>query len=171
MRKLILGFAVGAALGGFLGFAGGIFIFPYWFPPPPATEVVANLAEQKVLARGDFIHANPSDPVHWGKGRVTLYESKEGGRLVHLEGDFEVGPGPRFHVYVVDRAEVRSNADFLAAKSTDLGRLRSFKGSQNYPVPAGVKLADQKSVVVWCKEFGVLITPATLARQGAAPAS
>ena len=42
---------------------------------------------------------------------------------------------------------------------------------QNYPVPAGVKLADQKSVVVWCKEFGVLITPATLARQGLAPTS
>ncbi len=168
MKKLILGFVVGGAVGALIGFAGCIFIFPYWFPPPPAAEVVANLGEQKALSRGDFIHANPSDPVHWGKGRVTLYERKEGDRLVHFENDFEVGPGPRFHVYVVDRAEVRSNTDFLASKATDLGRLRSFRGSQNYPVPAGVKLAEQKSVVVWCKEFGVLITPATLARQGAA---
>jgi hypothetical protein len=168
MKKLIVGFVLGGALGAFAGFAGGIFIFPYWFPPPPAMEAVADLADQKVLARGDFIHANASDPVHWGKGKVTLYENKNGDRLVYLEDNFEVGPGPRFHVYVVDRADVRSNADFLAAKSTDLGRLRSFKGSQNYPVPAGVKLADQKSVVVWCKEFGVLITPATLARQGLA---
>jgi hypothetical protein len=47
----------------------------------------------------------------------------------------------------------------------DLGRLRSFKGSQNYAVPAGVKLAQQRSVVIWCKEFGVLISPATLARK------
>jgi hypothetical protein len=168
MKKLILGFVVGGALGALMGFAGGIFVFPYWFPPPPAMEAVANLAEQKALAQGDFIDANPSDPVHWGKGRVTLYESKGGDRPVHLEDDFEVGPGPRFHVYVVDRAEVRSNADFLASKATDLGRLRSFRGSQNYLVPAGVKLAEQKSVVVWCKEFGVLITPATLARQGLA---
>src|SRR3989304_4540319 len=83
MKKLILGFVVGGALGAFAGFAGGIFVFPYWFPPPPAMETVANLAEQKVLARGDFIHANPSDPVHWGKGKVTLYESKGGDRLVH----------------------------------------------------------------------------------------
>jgi hypothetical protein len=165
VRKLIIGFVVGGALGGFAGFAVGIFIYPYWFPPPPAMETVANLADQKVLATGQFIHANPSDPVHWGQGGVTLYENKEGERLVHLEANFQVGPGPRFHVFVVDRPDIRSHSDFLASKMVDLGRLRSFKGSQNYAVPAGVKLAQQRSVVIWCKEFGVLISPATLARK------
>jgi Electron transfer DM13 len=44
----------------------------------------------------------------------------------------------------------------------DLGRLRAFKGSQVYPVPAGVNLAKYDSVVIWCEQFGVLISPAAL---------
>jgi hypothetical protein len=44
----------------------------------------------------------------------------------------------------------------------DLGRLKAFKGSQNYPVPAGVDLKMYGSVVIWCEQFGVLISPATL---------
>jgi Electron transfer DM13 len=167
VKKLVVGLLAGLSLGTFAGFAGGIFVYPYWFPPPPAMEAVANLAEQKLLATGQFIHANPSDPVHWGKGEVMLYEDKQGARLVHLGADFQVGPGPRFHVYVVDRPDVLTKADFLASDAVDLGRLRAFRGSQNYPVPAGVKLAKSQSVVVWCKEFNVLITPATLMRRTA----
>ena len=44
----------------------------------------------------------------------------------------------------------------------DLGRLKAFKGSQNYAVPAGVDIAQYKSVVIWCEQFGVLISPARL---------
>ena len=46
----------------------------------------------------------------------------------------------------------------------DLGRLKAFKGSQNYPVPAGVDPATYGSVVIWCEHFGVLISPAELKR-------
>ena len=45
----------------------------------------------------------------------------------------------------------------------DLGRLRAFKGSQKYPIPAGVDLAKFPSVVIWCQQFSVLISPADLA--------
>lgn len=44
----------------------------------------------------------------------------------------------------------------------DLGRLKAFKGSQNYPLPAGVNPAAYGSVVIWCEQFGVLISPAEL---------
>jgi len=44
----------------------------------------------------------------------------------------------------------------------DLGRLKAFKGSQNYDVPAGVDIAKFGSVVIWCEQFGVLISPAQL---------
>ena len=44
----------------------------------------------------------------------------------------------------------------------DLGRLRAFKGSQNYAIPAGVRPGDYKSVVIWCEQFRVLISPAKL---------
>jgi hypothetical protein len=44
----------------------------------------------------------------------------------------------------------------------DLGGLRSFKGSQRYPIPARVDLKKYPSVVIWCERFGVLISPADL---------
>ena len=109
------------------------------------------------MAKGAFIHANPSDPIHHGKGGVTVYQD-----LLHLEGDFEVGPGPKFHVYLVPEKNVVPSTNVAKTMYVDLGRLKAFKGSQNYPVPTGVDLAKYPSVVIWCEQFGVLISPATL---------
>jgi hypothetical protein len=52
--------------------------------------------------------------------------------------------------------------DVKSSMFIDLGRLRAFKGSQNYAVPSGVDLASYGSVVIWCAAFGVLISPAAL---------
>ena len=110
-----------------------------------------------IVAKGTFIHANPSDPVHYGKGDVSVYPS-----TVFLGEDFEVGPGPDFHVYLVPKVGIRSSEDVKDTMFVDLGRLRAFKGSQNYAIPDGVDLKDFPSVVVWCQQFGVLISPADL---------
>jgi hypothetical protein len=150
-------FLVGGVLGTGLGFALGIFFFPYLFPPPPAAERLSEADRSALVAAGDFIHANPSDPVHWGRGKVSVYE-----RAVFLEPDFEVGPGPKYHVYLVPRATVRENGDVPGTKFVDLGRLRSFKGSQRYEIPAGIDLKSFSSIVIWCEAFGVLISPADL---------
>ncbi|MEA2937403.1 MAG: hypothetical protein QOC56_907, partial [Alphaproteobacteria bacterium] len=80
--------------------------------------------------------------------------------------DFEVGPGPAFHVYLVPKAQVRSSSDLKDAMIVDLGGLRAFKGSQRYPIPAGVDLKIYSSVIIWCERFGVLISPADLTRPG-----
>jgi len=77
-------------------------------------------------------------------------------------GDFEVGPGPKYHVYLVPEAEVLASTNVAKTMFIDLGRLRAFKGSQNYDVPAGVDATKYGSVVVWCEQFGVLISPAKL---------
>ena len=113
--------------------------------------------ERKVLARGTFVHPNPADPIHYGKGRVTIYEG-----LLHLEPDFEVGPGPKFHVYLVPEKEVTPSTNVARTMFVDLGRVKAFKGSQNYEVPGGVDIAKYGSVVIWCEQFGVLISPAKL---------
>ena len=158
MRAAILSVIVGALIGGGLGFAVGIFAYPYIFLADiVATEEVRDLQSKKVVAEGAFIHANPSDPVHYGKGAVTVYQD-----VVHLEQDFEVGPGPKFHVYLVPKTPVTPDDDIAASMYVDLGRLRAFKGSQVFPIPAGVDLTNYPSVVVWCERFGVLISPATL---------
>jgi len=151
-------FVVGGLIGAVAGFAGGIFVYPYLFLSDiVAADKVADRAARQVVANGRFIHANPSDPIHHGKGGVTVYRD-----LVHLEVDFEVGPGPKFHVYLVPEREVTPSTEVAKTMYVDLGRLRAFKGSQNYEVPPGVRLEQYGSVVIWCEHFGVLISPAAL---------
>jgi hypothetical protein len=150
-------FALGGVLGTGFGVALGFFIFPYVFPPPTAAEQLADAEHSKLVASGSFIHANPSDPVHYGRGRVSVYE-----HTVFLEPDFEVGPGPAFHVYLVPKASIRSTSDLKDVMVVDLGGLRAFKGSQQYAIPAGVNLKDYPTVMIWCERFGVLISPADL---------
>ena len=158
MWRSIAIFLVGGVLGTAFGVAVGFFVFPYVFPPPPAMETLAAEEQTEVVARGTFIHADPGDPIHYGMGRVTVRE-----QVVFLEEDFEVGPGPAFHVYLVPREKIRDSAAVKGTMFIDLGKLRAFEGSQRYPIPAGVDLAKYPSVVIWCKQFGVLISPADLA--------
>ena len=161
MRSYVITFFVALILGLVGGVALGVFVYPYVFLADiVATEKVdkpATGVERKVLARGTFVHANPSDPIHYGKGRVTVYEG-----LLHLEPDFEVGPGLKFHVYLVPEKEVVPSTNVERTMFVDLGRLKAFKGSQNYELPAGVDVAKYGSVVIWCEQFGVLISPAEL---------
>lgn len=152
-------FLIGGVFGTGFGVAVGFFAFPYVFPPPEAAETLSAGEQTKTVAKGTFIHANPSDPIHFGKGGVTVYEN-----MVFLETDFEVGPGPKFHVYLVAKSMVRESADVAETMFVDLGRLRAFKGSQKYAIPAGLDLTKFKSVVIWCEQFNVLISPAYLKR-------
>src|SRR3712207_8935747 len=87
MRKLLLAFLVGGFLGTGVGVALGFFFFPFVFPPPVAMDALSENERTKVVATGEFLHA---DPIHYGRGRVTVTP-----RTVFLEDDFEVGPGDR----------------------------------------------------------------------------
>ena len=133
MWRYISVFLGGGILGAGFGVALGFFLFPYVFPPPPAMENLSAAEQSAVVANGTFIHAQPSDPVHYGSGRVTVYE-----KTVFLEPDFKVGPGPKYHIYLVPKAEIRASSDLDDAMFIDLGRLRSFEGSQKYTIPDGV---------------------------------
>lgn len=158
LARSIAIFALGGLLGTAAGFALGIFVYPFVFLNDiVAAEHIDDRATGRAVARGVFIHANPSDPIHRGKGGVTVYES-----LVRLEADFEVGPGPKFHVYLVPDRDVTPATKVAQTMYVDLGRLKAFRGSQNYAVPPGVELSRYGSVVIWCEHFGVLISPATL---------
>ncbi len=163
MKRGIISFLLGGILGTAFGVAVGFFAFPFVFPPPPAAEMLSEKERSaKVLATGTFIHANPSDPIHYGKGSVEVREGS-----VFLKEDFEVGPGPKYHVYLVPKAPVRSEADVTGEMFVDLGQLRAFKGSQRYALPAGLDIKAFGSVVIWCEHFSVLISPADLKHAGA----
>jgi hypothetical protein len=160
--RSFVSFVIGGLLGIAAGFAIGIFLYPYLFLADiVASEQVDDAAQRQVVARGTFIHANPSDPIHYGKGDAIVYRD-----LVHLEANFEVGPGPKYHVYLVPEENVTPDTEVAKSMFVDLGRLRAFKGSQNYDIPEGIDLAKYPSLVIWCEQFGVLISPAKLQRGG-----
>jgi hypothetical protein len=156
-----VGFFLGGVIGAGAGFLLGIFVYPYIFLADiVAAERLDPARAGALAAQGTFIHANPSDPIHYGKGKVSVYRD-----VLHLEPDFEVGPGPKFHVYLVPEAPVTPSTRVAETMFVDLGRLRAFKGSQTYALPGGLRLSDYKSVVIWCEQFGVLISPAALSFQ------
>jgi len=150
-------FLLGGVLGTGFGVALGFFGFPFVFPPPPAMDTVTEDERGALVATGSFIQPDPNDPIHRGDGKVSVYE-----KVVFLEPDFAVGPGPDFRVLLVPKPAIRATGDVSTTMYIDLGPLRAFKGSQRYAVPDGVDLANYPSVVIWCRAFSVLISPADL---------
>ena len=157
MKNPIAGLLIGAILGSTAGFAAGMFYSPFLFLPPAVNELVSDVGGRTRVATGTFVHGDPLDPIHYGSGGVTLYED-----LVHLEQDFEVGPGPKYHVYLAPDADIGPDTRVEETMFVDLGRLKAFTGGQNYPIPAGTDPTDYRSVVVWCEHFNVLISAAGL---------
>ena len=161
MLRILTILVIGGVIGAGVGFTGGIFVYPYIFLDDVVANETLDTTNRQAVADGTFIHANPSDPVHYGKGQVTVFPD-----LVRIENGFEVGPGPKYHVYLVKKKDIKSSGDVKGAEFKDLGRLRAFRGSQNYQIPGGVNPRDYASVVIWCEAFGALISPATLNFKG-----
>lgn len=163
MKNLTACLVIGAILGSSLGFTAGILAFPYLFGHR-IQSLVADVAPATgapggadPIARGAFIHADPSDPNYYGSGGVTLYPE-----LVLLESDFEVGPGPKYHLYLVRDADITPLTRVEESMFVDLGPLRAFRGRQGYPIPPGTDPGGYDSVVVWSEHFNLLVSPARL---------
>lgn len=106
-----------------------------------------------ILASGSFADA---DSVHRGSGKATVYRLPDGADMLRLE-NMRVTNGPALHVYLVRDA----NGD-VASGFVDLGSLKGNIGDQNYDIPAGTDTRQFKSVVIWCKPFGVTFSIALL---------
>jgi len=90
--------------------------------------------------------------VHNGTGTVVLVRA---GDTVVLRFDaVALTNAPDVHVYL----SRDTGGKWSQATSVYLGPLKATNGSFNYTVPAEVDLTSIKSVVVWCRQFSVLVT-------------
>jgi hypothetical protein len=97
---------------------------------------------------------------HSTSGRARVIATAEGRRYVRFEG-FETSNGPALKVYL-SAAPATGPGDGFDDRFVDLGDLKGNIGSQNYAIPAGVRLERYRSVVVWCRRFSVPFAAAPL---------
>lgn len=159
----IVAVLIGALLGGIGGFAAGLLAFPRLFPAVPVGQVLEEAEAGPLRASGRFRQFGPADRLRWGSGSVSVYDG-----VLELGSDFEVAPGPKYHVYLVPLRQIDGATRVEESLFVDLGPLKAFRGSQRYPIPPGVRLEDYGSVAIWCEQLNALISPADL--EPAAPA-
>ncbi|MFD8141855.1 DM13 domain-containing protein [Streptomyces sp. NPDC059708] len=165
-RRLWTGLTVAAAL--VLGLGA------YWFQPwrlwqdatvhetlPTASSPVppGTPAGPRTLARGTLISHE-----HTTTGTVRLIRLSDGSRTLRLEG-LDTSNGPDLRVWLSDapvKEGVAGWSVFDDGKHVSLGALKGNKGDQNYEIPAGVNLADYRSVTIWCDRFDVSFGAAAL---------
>jgi hypothetical protein len=144
-----------------LGFIAGN-AFWYLFSPLWIDRVVSEAlpAELMLTAQrgGEFRDA---DAAHKGAGKAQLLVSGAGTQLLRLT-EFTVTNGPDLEVWLATNPDPKSSGDVDPATSLSLGTLKGNKGDQTYVIPEGTDLSAFGSVVIWCKQFGVLFSPATL---------
>jgi hypothetical protein len=124
-----------------------------------AAATASPSAGPTLLAQGTFVSHE-----HATSGTVQLVWVPDGSRYLRLE-HLDTSNGPLLQVWLTD-APVRPGKDgwyvFDDGRHVDLGPLKGNKGNQNYAVPAGVDLAQYRSVTVWCARFHVSFGAAEL---------
>ncbi len=157
MKKIVLSLAAGVAVGFVAGAGSMLIAFPYLFPPPVVNESLEQLgggASETTLYSGVFREDAPGqDFAHWAKGGIRVVQVSNDNVVIHLKSDFEASPGPNYWVYLNSRTGIDEEADFLADEQrVRLAKLRSFRGSQVYPVSMN-QLSDKQALTVWCETF------------------
>jgi hypothetical protein len=110
---------------------------------------------------GQFVKV---DPIHKGTGTVYLLPNKLGNEqlesLILFDFDTKITQGPDLWVYLSSNADVKKDG---LGESMQLVLVKGNKGGQTYLVRKPINdLARYKSVVIWCKQFSVLFTFASL---------
>lgn len=70
--------------------------------------------------------------------------------------------GPDLYVYLSGHPMPRSSAQLHEQGAFEVARLKGNVGDQNYALPADLDLSTYRSVVIYCKRFGVVFSTAEL---------
>ncbi|GJM15042.1 MAG: hypothetical protein DHS20C13_03690 [Thermodesulfobacteriota bacterium] len=116
----------------------------------------ADSGQSEIIFEGNF------KPVaHDGEGLATIYDMGDGNRVMRFT-DFAVSNGPDVHVYLVSAPDPMDSKTVKESEIYELGPIKGNVGNQNYDLGPDVDLDKFKSVVIWCKRFGVNFAVAQL---------
>jgi hypothetical protein len=115
-------------------------------PPSPA-------ATPRTIASGTLGYV---DGLHNGTGSTLLVRT--GDAVVLRFDNVAITNAPDVHVYL----SRETGGKWSETTSRYVGPLKATSGSFNYVLPADADLSVYKSVVVWCRQFAVLVTWADL---------
>lgn len=119
----------------------------------PSAPTAAATSGPVTLATGELRFV---DALHHGTGPVSILRLGE--RAFARFEDVMITNAPDIHVYL----SRETGGKWSESTSLYLGPLKATSGSFNYEIPAGTDLTPYRSVVVWCRQFSVLITWADL---------
>lgn len=118
-----------------------------------ASPAQPTVATAQTIAAGELRYV---DAIHNGTGAVLLLRTGDVA-VVRFE-NVAITNAPDVHVYLSRETGGR----WSEATSLYLGPLKATNGSFNYAVPPGTDLSPYRSLVVWCRQFSVLVTWADL---------
>lgn len=132
------------------GYATGVSANPTSSEVSPTTSTGSNvIVAQKPAAASTKASAFVAGEAP-ASGTVRIV-TKNGGRFLEFDQAFKTSDqGPDLHV-VLDPAAKPPAKYEDTTRYVNLGKLHKFNGAQSYPIPAGINLANYKSVVVWCR--------------------
>jgi hypothetical protein len=124
-------------------------------PATPQGAPAEDVPAVRTLSRAPFRSYE-----HATSGRARVLAYADGRRYVRFEA-FRTSNGPSLKVYLSGARATGSGGTF-DDRYVDLGDLKGNIGAQNYPIPRHVRLERYRSVVIWCKRFGVPFGAAAL---------
>lgn len=134
----------------------------------PTVALVAGLAgfggltlpavAQTAVASGQFADVSTR---YQASGSAVIAQANDGRTVLQLT-NFSVTPGPDLEVWLVADANPGSSSEVLASEWVSLGLLQSPNGDQAYEISSDIDISDYGSVVIWCEDFSVLFSVATL---------
>jgi len=116
----------------------------------------ATESSPQILYTGNF-----QGVAHDSTGLANVYQLRNGKQILRFT-DFKVSNGPDLHVYLVAVDDGNDNQTVKDAEIVTLGPIKGNVGDQNYELPNDVDLDKYRTVVIWCKRFGVNFATAPL---------
>lgn len=124
--------------------------------------------QQSVIKSGAFV---PGEHPTEGTVRIVTQDNKPVLELDQAFKTSEMGPDLVVILHRSDDVLGSTKPPSYPLKEGDYGLvapLEKFRGTQRYPIPETINLADYQSAVIWCRKFNATFGTAKLSHAGSA---